>query len=990
MDKDKKRTLLLWTGVLVLNLLVAGLASVNLRASWLSYNSSAEIATQNLALSLEREIAGLFVSVDMTLTSMLDEFSANAGKMPTSQWNASMRRRPIALPVPVDLGAADVQGRVIWGQVADLGETEDLSSQEWFAAQQEDKADRLQISLSTPSPKTGRRLIVLTRHLWDEQGNFAGVVAATVSMSKLEERFSNVELGTNGSIALRDRQLRLLLRYPPLPDGGKIGSAQISDDFTQALATNRNQGTYRAQATSIDGIRRIHGYRYNPDYAFFINVGIVEAEHFAPWHADFIYIIIILIIFILSTVLLAIWLQRSLRQAQENTERYHVLFETAPDAIFLAGLDGILQHANNAACRLLGRGLEEIRGLHQSRLHPPGIEQEVRAVFCEHANQAMGLAGRGHESAVQHADGRVIPVEILGSVHHWGGRTVLQGVFRDISDRKQAEEKICRAKDVAEATVDELLRANAFLEQMFNTTHLAVVFLDREFHFIRVNRAYAQACGLEPDDFLGKNHFDIFPHAENEAIFRQVVETGEPFTILAKPFAYPDHPEWGTTYWDWSLYPIRGAQGAVAWLIFMLRDVTEDKRAQLALVEAKEQAEAANRAKSQFLAAMSHEIRTPMNVVIGMGDVLLETDLSEAQRGCLRKQQEAGNNLLDLINQILDFSKIEAAKMQIVAEPLRIEEILQEVVALLRVVATGKGLALHYRIGESVPRWVMGDRLRLKQLLINLAGNSVKFTEQGAVSLEVERLTDAPGRLLLMVRDTGIGIDSNCLSTIFNVFTQADSSVTRRYGGTGLGLAISRSLVELMGGTIEVESRVGAGSCFRLVLPLQAAQPPEPVDKAPADGETVRAAAMAQRILLVEDAEDNQILIRTFLQSTPHRLTIANNGEEACQQVRESEFDLVLMDVQMPIMDGYTATRLIRDWERRTARRPMVIVALTAHAIEGEEERSREAGCDLYYSKPIRKQRLLGVIERIGARVMTDERSALGTPDGANPTSGRD
>ncbi|MBF0185631.1 MAG: response regulator [Magnetococcales bacterium] len=402
----------------------------------------------------------------------------------------------------------------------------------------------------------------------------------------------------------------------------------------------------------------------------------------------------------------------------------------------------------------------------------------------------------------------------------------------------------------------------------------------------------------------------------------------------------------------------------------LTKENAERQRVEAQLRLHKEQAEQIARAKGEFLAAMSHEIRTPMNVVIGMTELLQETPLSAEQHALMDRLQMANRNLLNLINQILDLTKIEAGQLVLNEEAVAIRRQLGEVADLMRVLATNKGIAMRLQIDETVPEWIWVDGSRLNQILFNLLGNAIKFTEQGTVALTVALLPERPDLLHLAISDTGIGIDDEHRQRIFDSFTQADGGITRRYGGTGLGLTISLRLAERMGGTIRVESQRGVGSTFYVQLPLREAQPATSrLTPAHADNTLSEKAESVRplQILIAEDSEDNQILLQAYFKRQAYQLTFVLNGEEALQAFRKADppFDVILMDVQMPVMDGYTATRAIRQWELEHGRAPVPIVALTAHAFEEEEERSRKAGCNHFLTKPVSKKNILGLIQRI-------------------------
>jgi signal transduction histidine kinase len=395
-----------------------------------------------------------------------------------------------------------------------------------------------------------------------------------------------------------------------------------------------------------------------------------------------------------------------------------------------------------------------------------------------------------------------------------------------------------------------------------------------------------------------------------------------------------------------------GSQGCIAGVAL---DVTTQRQSEQAMIAARDAAEAANRAKSEFLANMSHEIRTPMNGVLGMLDLAHDARDEAERHEFIGIARSSADSLLAIINDILDFSKIEAGRIEIESVAFDLGELLSQAVRTMSAQASGKSLALRVESDPDVPRMVFGDPMRLRQVVLNLLSNAIKFTHAGGVTLRAGCRQDGDSgttRLHISVIDTGIGIPADKQTRVFEAFTQQDSSTTRSYGGTGLGLSISSRLVELMGGSIHLESAVDEGSAFAIDLPLQRAgtAAPLPSDSAP---EAPDDAGRSLHILLVEDHPINRKVAQTVLSRAGHRVSLAVNGLEAIEQVIDVCFDLVLMDMQMPVMGGLEAARLIRDMEREIRRPPVPIFAMTANVQEEDRQACIEAGMNDFMTKPL-------------------------------------
>ena len=428
------------------------------------------------------------------------------------------------------------------------------------------------------------------------------------------------------------------------------------------------------------------------------------------------------------------------------------------------------------------------------------------------------------------------------------------------------------------------------------------------------------------------------------------------------------------------------------------------RRAQVALVSARNEADAASRSKTEFLANMSHEIRTPMTAILGYVDLL--ADHGDLQPGAPSREEAVdtirrnARHLLALINDILDLSKIEAGQMNVDRQRVRVMDLVQDALRLMDDRARQKGIALRLAVDGDVPETISTDPTRLRQVLINLLGNAVKFTEQGSVTLTLRRQDGVSGRIAFEIADTGIGMTPEQLSRLYQPFVQADSSTTRRYGGTGLGLAITRRCTDLLGGTIAVRSVPGTGTTFTVTIDAGDVSGTQPIrlrasGDAPAEAglrlpSAVRQPLSGIRVLLAEDGPDNQRLIRFHLERAGARVDVAENGAKALERVRDcsrlDRYDVVLMDMQMPVMDGYEAVRrLVAAGER------LPVIALTAHAMPGDRERCLEAGCDEYLCKPVDPRALIASIRHAiapGATVCTSVRKLHGEdPDRAGPPS---
>lgn len=522
--------------------------------------------------------------------------------------------------------------------------------------------------------------------------------------------------------------------------------------------------------------------------------------------------------------------------------------------------------------------------------------------------------------------------------------------------------ELARVNQVLEESVRDIQERERHLQTIMDTALVGIMIVDAKSRTILgINRTGKNMIGLPKDEICGKIcHQFICPAEENNC---PVLDLGNTVDNSERTLLTNN----GTMTIIKSVVPI-SLNGRDALLETFL-DISDRKQAEEALREAKNAADSANAAKSLFLANMSHEIRTPMNGVLGLTELLLTTDLSSKQHNYATSIYSSAEALLSIINDILDFSKIEAGKLSMEAVDFNLQHLLDDVRNLFSPKAEAKNLQLSVAREPDVPIWVQGDPTRLRQILVNLVGNAVKFTEQGTISIQAARHNKRGSTNLLnfTVQDTGVGIPWEYRHRLFDSFSQADETMTRRYGGTGLGLAIVKQLVLLMGGNIHVESTPGTGSTFQFTIRVGAASQPrvETPDHRhdPRDGFTPEHDPYQARILVAEDNVVNQEVCREILEHLGCLVEVADNGRIALDKFKRSTYDLVFMDFQMPEMDGATTTRHIRDLERDTAKHT-AIIALTARAMEGDRAHCLQYGMDDYLSKPFTMDAIREILGR--------------------------
>lgn len=655
--------------------------------------------------------------------------------------------------------------------------------------------------------------------------------------------------------------------------------------------------------------------------------------------------------------------RRMVEALRASEEKNRLIIDTALDAVVTLDRQGVITGWNRQAELTFGWSMAEATGRKLSSLLSAESAVEAGTTGLEgllRRQERLGGNRRLEVTAVRR-DGLAFPMELTLAAMPTGEGYTYSAFMRDISEARQVQEA--------------LQEQQSLLANIISTLPLFVFWKDRSSRYVGCNPAFAKVAGLAtPEEIRGKTDYEL-PWSRTEAetfvASDQAVMSSGVALIGAKEL-HP-LPQGQFRHVEISKIPLRDGRGEVIGLVGVYVDVTQRHEAEIELRQAKEAAEAANHAKSTFLATMSHEIRTPLNGVAGTLSLLENSPLNDQQQQFLQVAQASAKTLLTLINDILDFSKIEAGRMEIESISFPLPELMEQLSLAFTPQFVSKGVALTYDLAPEVTPRRMGDPMRLRQVLTNLVGNALKFTTAGQVHLRCQMAPEMsppnPDFIKFEVVDTGIGIAADRVDRLFQSFSQVDSSTTRKYGGTGLGLAISHHLVQMMGGELSVSSTPGQGSTFSFTIYLPQAQLDQTAPRPELTTKPVAVAGLVPplRILLAEDNEINQLVLREFLKREGYGCVVVNNGAAAVAATAEQTFDLVFLDCQMPVMDGFEACRQIRAREGKTAglNKRLFIVALTANALTGDREVCIAAGMDEYLVKPLEVQELQRLLQQV-------------------------
>ncbi|MEM6781002.1 MAG: ATP-binding protein [Pseudomonadota bacterium] len=618
--------------------------------------------------------------------------------------------------------------------------------------------------------------------------------------------------------------------------------------------------------------------------------------------------------------------KKELEEAKKFAEKISKIPANNPHPLIQIDLNGILLYANPAAERIF------------TDLKDKGFEHAYLAGLNDYIQsyKETGQTALNREITVDD----VTYYQSLSPVIIDGEKALVVYGY-NITDIKQAQEKARLLETAVETAKDGIMITDADLEDGPNIVY--------------VNDAFTKITGYTPEEVMGKTPRILQGPGTNRKTLDDLKEKlSQGRSFQGELFNYGKDKR---GYWlDISVVPVKDDDGNITHFAAIERDITERKAFEKELMVTRESAEVASRAKGNFLANMSHELRTPMNGIIGLSSLLLEAHMDDESKESVRSINTSAEGLLALLNDLLDFSKIEAGELSLEEIPMNLKESIYQVTDILRPIASKKGLTIDLSFSPTAPRWVVGDQNRIRQVFYNLIGNAIKFTEKGGARVDVSTFRSNGGdeQVRFRIEDTGVGISEEARETIFDKFIQADASTARKFGGTGLGLTITKQLIEAMGGRIGVESVVGKGSTFWFDIPFEILSDYKDETEKPGKSVPQMTSFEGYSALVVDDHPTNILFMNKLLQKLKFSyIQTAHDGRDAVEKFQAEDFNVVMMDCQMPEMDGFEATRHIREFEETSTKNKTPIIAVTADAMKGTHGRCLEAGMDYYITKPI-------------------------------------
>ena len=987
--------LLVGSGAFVIAIIIALIGWSILRAR-ADAHRTAEVTTSNLTKILADNFNSSIYQIDLGLLSILDEINSQQkiGRWDAAAINEAIVRQDKRHPDVLGFRIFGVDGKFRYGTSNIANRTADISKREDFLFLRDNPDVGLLVGPARFGPAAGKWTIAVSRRINNPNGSFGGAVFGVISTQSLTESYAKLELGPKGGVGLAHTNLQLAARFPEKrrPDD-PAPRPKVADQFQAVIASGAQFAQYD-YISAVDGIRRTASVRRIEGQPYYILVGLAEDDYLASWRRDSEWLIAFGI-FIVSLVLAAMLIlhrrisdsQRAEENLLKSEENLRTIADHTYDWEYWEGINLELMYMSPSCERTTGYTLAEFMAdpeLLYRIIHPDDqhlmAEHRASLSYQEEANidfrivhKAGGIVWISHGcKAVHSKDG------------HYLGRRASN---RDITQRKQVEETEARMRTslrrLNEVAALTHLPLNKQLHQVLaiGTEHLGLEFgivSQIENNNCKV-LAQISPSGTLYDGMTLPIDLTYCSITLEEMSVVAISEMGKsPYlghpcynelkleTYIGVPIMIDDKPYGTVNFSSSRVYPRPFDEGDKEFISLMARWISsaiEREKATLELEEARQTAEQANRAKSEFLANMSHEIRTPMNAILGLSDLAMGMELPPKLRNYCTKIYTSSKALLSIINDILDYSKVEAGRLELDQTDMRIDDILENVADLFNARAEEKEVELVLDIAPNIPVHLMGDPLRLGQVMNNLVGNAVKFTEHGEIVIKVEQLALEQGvsTVRFSVRDTGIGMSKEQSSRLFHAFTQADSSITRRFGGTGLGLTISQKLVEKMGGEITVASELGKGSAFSFTVCLPVSSQTH-IERSPAD-------LKGMRVLVVDDLDISRQSLRELLRAWGFHVSEAASGQEALALIEQQShnpelaFELVLLDWKMPEMDGLEVAKHIRKsvHSKEISKLP-VIIMVTAYSQEQLLQEARDIHLDAVLTKPVTSSGLFDTI----------------------------